>query len=193
MARVAQVATRRTYNDLDRWRVYNDYISNGGYTKTAAKRCHIAVSTVRSWVKTWDFDPENPLNARNPPESPTGQELEQMAETEAGLVDQYCMLRGAALRRLEEVIPKTNSADQLIRVVKELNTHIDRANGLHDSPSTVNVNLRLAEARQGGEALIEGIKSMLGSAHARQAHITHEVDPLEIASTSDDGGTDENG
>lgn len=195
--RVSKVPIRRQYTAIDEWRVFNAYLSNGGYTKTAARDCFMSVSTVRSWVKRWDFDPDNPLQARNPPQKPTDDELEQIQD-DGNVVAQYESLVQMALKRMAEVIPKTNSVDQLGRVVKDLAERIDRAKGITggEVPSTVNINLRLAEAKEAGAALIGGLlQKTLADAREREQHIIDvEADesPLEIAaSPSQDGGTDD--
>jgi hypothetical protein len=147
-------------------------------------------------VKRWDFDPDNPLQARNPPQKPTDEELERIQE-DGDDVAQYESLKHMAMARLREVIPKTNSADQLGRVIKDMADRIDRAKGITggEVPSTVNVNLRLAEAKEAGAGLMSLIQSTLASAHERSEHIIDsEViePPREIgASHSGDGGTDD--
>lgn len=176
---------RRQYTDLDKWRAYNHWLSTGKFTKTTAKACFISVSTVRAWVEKWERG--------DIPNQPTPDELDEEITDAAADIDELTSLRSLALNRLREVIPKTNSADQLVRVVKDLSERIDRANGLHDVPGTVNVNLRLAEAKAGGEALIEFVRSTLADAHQRSEVIidAEEESPLELeASHSGDGGTD---
>ena len=100
-----------------------------------------------------------------------------------------------ALARLREVIPRTNSADQLGRVVKDMSERIDRAKGITGGqvPSTVNVNLRLGEAREAGEALIGLIGKTISAAHERENIIDAEVieSPQIEASHSEDGSTDD--
>lgn len=193
MARTAPLPVRRTYNELDRWRAYNHYITTGQFTKTTAKACFIAISTMRSWVKSWDFDEHG--QARNPPETPTNTELEQIQE-DGNLVVEYEQLLRMSLNRLREVIPKTNSADQLGRVIKDMSERIDRAKGITDGqvPSTVNVNLRLAEATALGEGLIDSIRDTIASARERSEHIIEAVviEPPQLeASHSEDGSTDD--
>lgn len=193
MARTAPLPIRRTYNELDRWRAYNHYITTGQFTKTTAKACFIAVSTMRSWVKAWDFDADG--QARNPPNQPTQDELAEITES-GDLIAEYEDLLKMALSRLREVIPKTNSADQLGRVVKDMADRIDRAKGITggEVPSTVNVNLRLADAREAGAGLIEQIRRNLADATERSEHIidAEVIEPPQIeASHSEDGSTDD--
>lgn len=192
--RVSKVPVRRQYTELDRWRAYNHYVTTGQFTKTTAKACFIAISTMRSWVKAWDFDAEG--QAQNPPQQPTQDELEQIQE-DGDLVVEYEQLLRMSLVRLREVIPKTNSADQLGRVVKDMSERIDRAKGITDGqvPSTVNVNLRLAEAAALGSGLIDSIRETLVSAKERSEHIIEAVviePPRQLeASHSEDGSTDD--
>ena len=153
---------------------------------------------MRSWVKAWDFDTKegSPTfgQARNPPQQPTQEELAEITES-GDLVAEYEDLLKMALSRLREVIPKTNSADQLGRVVKDMAERIDRAKGITggEVPSTVNVNLRLGEAKAAGAGLIEQIRRNLADAQERSEHIidAEVIEPPQIeASRSADGGTD---
>lgn len=192
MARMAPVPIRRQYSELDRWRAYNHYLTTGQFTKTTAKACFIAISTMRSWVKAWDFNDEGV--ARNPPQQPSQDELEEIAES-GDLVVEYEQLLRMALNRLREVIPKTNSADQLGRVVKDMAERIDRAKGITGGEvhSTLNVNLRLAEAKEAGTSLLTGmLQRTIADATARSEHIIDAeiVEPPQIeASHSADGST----
>ncbi len=188
--RVSQVAIRRQYNDLDRWRVYNAFLSNGGNTKKTARDTFIALSTVRSWIRLWDFPRDSKgeiesLDARNPPQQPTQDELEEIKD-DGDVVQEYEDLRSMALTRLREVIPKTNSADQLGRVVKDMSERIDRAKGITggEVPSTVNVNLRLAEAREAGSELMSLIGNTLAAAHERSRVIDADPEPLALPPAS---------
>lgn len=195
--RVSKVPVRRQYSELDYWRAFNHYVTTGGFTKKTARECYLSVSTVRSWVKKWDFDPANPLQARNPPQQPTNDELEKIQE-DGDNVAQYESLVQMALSRMREVIPKTNSPDQLIRVVKELADRIDRAKGITgEVPSTVNVNLRLAEAKEAGAGLIaDMISRTINAANERSRVIDADVveSPLEIeASHSENDEVQTNG
>ena len=192
--RVSKVPIRRSYTDIDKWRVFNAYLSNGGYIKTAAKQCFISVSTVRSWIKAWDFDPENPLQARNPPQQPTEDEMAKVKD-DGDTVSAYEDLRDMAIQRLREVIPKTNSADQLGRVIKDMADRIDRAKGIGmDLTTTGENNSRLAEAKALGEGLMDSLTRTLRSANER-SEIIIEADtepPREIeASKPADGSTDD--
>lgn len=187
MARTAKVPIRRQYSDTDRWRAYNHWVSTGRFTKTTARECYLSVSTLRAWVKSWDVDPETQV-VRNPPTQPSAEEIELTSQDEGNLVAEYRSLRQMALTRLREVIPKTTSADQLGRIVKELSHSIDRSEGLHDAPSTVNVNIRLAEARAAGENLMGAIQKSLTDAAQRQSDII-DVESQEIASTSEEVST----
>lgn len=182
-ARVSKVPIRRQYTETDRWRAYNHWISTGKFTKTTAKACFISVSTVRAWVAKWE--------AGDIPNQPSPEELGEDIQTAAGDLQQMETLKALAMKRLAEVIPKTNSADQLVRVIKDLSERIDRANGLHDVPSTLNVNLRLAEAQVAGERLVDLVRSTLASANERsEVIIDADTEPLQLAaSTSEDGGT----
>jgi transposase-like protein len=191
--RVSQVPVRRQYTELDRWRAYNHYVTTGKFTKKTARECFIAVSTIRSWVAAWDFDAEG--HAQNPPQQPTEDELLEIQEV-GDIVAEFEELRGMALHRLREVIPKTNSADQLGRIVKDMSERIDRAKGITDGqvPSTVNVNLRLAEAKAAGGELLAFLGNTIASAREREAHIIDAeiVEPPQLeASHSEDGSTDD--
>lgn len=193
--RVSKVPIRRQYTDIDYWRAYNCYLSLGGNTKGTARECYLSVSTVRSWVKKWDFEPDNPLQARNPPQKPTDDELETIME-DGNVLSEYESLVLMALKRMREVIPKTNSVDQLGRVVKDLSDRIDRAKGISggEVPSTVNVNLRLAEAKANGAGLLDLIRGTIASAHERSEHIIEAdvIEPPQIEdSHSEDGSTDD--
>jgi transposase-like protein len=179
MARTAAVATRKQYNELDRWRAYQHYISTGQFTKTTARECYMSVGTLKAWLRKWDFDPDTKL-ARNPPPQPSNEELEKLADV-GNDVEEWKSLVRMAQARLREVIPKTNSADQLGRIIKDLSDRIDRSEGLHgDTPSTVQVNIRLEDARAKGEEMIAQVREMLGSA-AQRAEIIYDADePLEL-------------
>lgn len=195
--RVSKVPIRRQYTDLDKWRVFNAYLSNGGYTKTAAKDCYISVSTVRSWIKAWDFDPENHLQARNPPQQPSTEELE-LIEDDDNLVVQYQSILQMSLNRLKEVIPKTNSADQLGRVVKDMADRIDRAKGIGSGElSTPERNSRLDEAAAAGAGMIsELVRRTVDAAKERSDHIIEaeaitETREIESAAREEDGSIDD--
>lgn len=194
MARTAKLPIRRTYTELDRWRAYNHYQSTGQFTKTTAKACFIGISTMRYWVKQWDFDAAG--QARNPPQQPTQEELEEITES-GDLVAEYEALLKMSLVRLREVIPKTNSADQLGRVIKDMAERIDRAKGITGGEvnSTVNVNLRLATAKEAGAGLLaEMLQRTIADAHERSEHIIDAdvIEPPQIeASHSEDGSTDD--
>lgn len=191
--RVSPVPVRRQYTELDRWRAYNHYVTTGNFAKKTARECYLSVSTVRSWIKLWDFDAEG--HAQNPPQQPTQDELEQIQE-DGDDVAQYESLKHMAMARLREVIPKTNSADQLGRVIKDMADRIDRAKGITgDVPSTHNVNLRLLDAKEAGASLIAGmLQKTLADANERSQHIIDvEADSVrEIESSpTQDGSIDD--
>ena len=186
MARTAPVPIRRQHTELDRWRAYQHYISTGQFTKTTAKACLLPVGTLKAWIKKWDFDPDT-KEARNPPEKPSEEELERLGEV-GDDIEQMKRLKGLAMKRLEEVIPKTNSADQLGRIIKDLSERIDRSEGLHDvAPSTVQVNIRLEQAREMGGEMIDQVRDMLGAAHQRAEIIYDAAEPLELLPGEDEG------
>jgi hypothetical protein len=77
-----------------------------------------------------------------------------------------------------------------------MSERIDRAKGITGGqvPSTVNVNLRLASAREAGEGLLDLIGRTIASAQEREEHIIEAevVEPPQIeASHSEDGSTDD--
>jgi transposase-like protein len=179
MARTAPTPTRRQHTDLDRWRAYQHYVSTGQFTKTTAKACLLPVGTLKAWIKKWDFDPDT-KEAKNPPAEPSKEELERLGD-EGDNVDEWKSLRKLAMNRLREVIPKTNSADQLGRIIKDLSERIDRSEGLHDvAPSTVQVNIRLEQARAEASEMIDQVREMLGNAAQRAEIIYDAEEPLEL-------------
>jgi transposase-like protein len=191
--RVSKVPVRRQYTELDKWRAYNHYVTTGWFTKKTARELYLSVSTVRSWVKTWDFDADG--HARNPPQTPTQDEIEEIQE-EGDDLAQYESLKHMAMARLREVIPKTNSPDQLIRVFKELSDRIDRAKGISggDVLTTPENNSRLAAAHAAGAGMIsELVRRSVEAAEERSAHIIdmecESQDPPALP--SGDGGVDD--
>jgi hypothetical protein len=181
--RQSKPAIRRSYNDTDKWLAYNHWLSTGRFTKTTARECHLSVSTLRAWVKAWKWD-ETANKALNPPTKPTDEELESVSPDER-IIEEKRALERMALDRLREVIPKTNSADQLGRIAKWLGEDIARSEGFTDGPNNVTLNVRLEAAKDAGDKMLTSVQKMIADATVRHDHII-DVESQEIASESEE-------
>lgn len=174
---------RRTYSDADRWKVYQHWLSVDMVTKKTARECFIQVSTLRTWIKSWDVDPVT-REVRHPPQEPTEEEKEALSDP-TDTLDDIEQIIGMALSRMKEVVGKTNSLDQLGRVVKDLSERRDRIRGVGPAPQEVNVNHRLADAASAGNALIAMARKSLSDVAQRREQII-DAEPLQLASGSDE-------
>lgn len=181
--RQSKPAIRRAYNDTDKWLAYNHWLSTGRVTKKTARECHLSVSTFRAWVKGWKWVEEEG-KCLNPPTKPTSEELEAVSSDE-GIIAEKRSLERMALDRLREVIPKTNSADQLGRIAKWLGEDIARSEGFTDGPNNVTMNIRLEAAKDAGDKMLSGVQKMIADATVRHDHII-DVESQEIASESEE-------
>lgn len=189
----ANLPVRRQYSDAEKWKAYNHLLSTAtaehakGNVKRTARECYLSVSTLRTWINSWDW---RDGAYQNPPATPSDEEKLEMAEG-ASVVEDYKVIRGMALARAKEIVGKSTSLDHLGRIIKDMSDRIERSEGLAAPAAELNVNHRLALTEGAGQALMGLVtKSLNDVAQRREEIIDAEPLQLDAGASDDDGGTD---